>query len=185
MIYRFAILSEEVENFKRVVELDSDASFLDLHQFILQILQYSSNLFASFFVCDEEWERLQEITIIEMDRASDTDNYVMEDTKLEELLFEEGQRLLYQFDILQDRSLFVILTSIGSGSLDAPQLVRSVGVPPVEAQEVSPDDLKAALELDGSLDLDGEFYNDALYDSDELQSAGLNDDLDLGGLSSL
>ena len=35
MIYKFRIVSDEVDNFKREICIDSDASFLELHDAIL------------------------------------------------------------------------------------------------------------------------------------------------------
>ena len=35
MIFKFTIVSDEVEDFVRVIEIDSEATFLDLHNAIL------------------------------------------------------------------------------------------------------------------------------------------------------
>ena len=36
MVYRFLILSDEVDNFKREIKISSEATFFDLHQAILE-----------------------------------------------------------------------------------------------------------------------------------------------------
>ncbi len=40
---------------------------------------------CSFFICDDDWSKNTEITLVEMDTSSEVDNYIMEDTRLEEL----------------------------------------------------------------------------------------------------
>ena len=37
MIYKFTIISDEVDDFMREIKIDADAKFLDLHKLILQI----------------------------------------------------------------------------------------------------------------------------------------------------
>ena len=49
--------------------------------------------------CDDDWSKNTEITLVEMDTTSEVDNYIMEDTRLEELLEDEHQKLLFVFDI--------------------------------------------------------------------------------------
>ena len=40
MVYKFRLLSDEVEDFRRDIEIDSDATFLDLHKAILESVNY-------------------------------------------------------------------------------------------------------------------------------------------------
>ena len=37
MVYRFTIISDEVDNFRREIQIDSDATFLELHSAILTL----------------------------------------------------------------------------------------------------------------------------------------------------
>ena len=96
MIYRFLVLSDEVDDFKRVIKIDSEATFLDLHDIILESVGYTKDQMCSFFICDDDWSKKTEITLIPMDTSSDVDNYIMESTHLDELLEEEHQVIQYQ-----------------------------------------------------------------------------------------
>ena len=40
MIYKFRLLSDEVDNFRRDIEIDSEATFLELHNAILESVKY-------------------------------------------------------------------------------------------------------------------------------------------------
>lgn len=112
MIFKFTILSDEVEDFIRIIEIDSEATFLDLHNAILDSVGYEKNQITSFFLCDDDWEKKQEVTLIEIEYSSEYDNLVMEDTRLEELLDDEKQKLIYVFDMISDRAFFMELTEV-------------------------------------------------------------------------
>ena len=43
MVYRFTIISDEVDNFRREIQIDSEATFLDLHNAILKSAGYPND----------------------------------------------------------------------------------------------------------------------------------------------
>ena len=57
MIYKFRIVSDEVDNFKLYICIDPDASFLELHDSILDSVGFSKDQMTSFFICDDDWEK--------------------------------------------------------------------------------------------------------------------------------
>ncbi len=144
MVFRFLILSDEVDDFKREIKIDSEATFLDLYNAIMDSVGYTKDQMCSFFICDDDWSKNTEITLVEMDTSSEVDNYIMEDTRLEELLEDEHQKLLFVFDYMTECS-------------------KSVGTPP--DQIVSFDEFEAK---NGSTDVGEDFYGDSEYDIDEL-----------------
>ena len=77
MLYRFLIISNEVEDFMREIKINADATFLQLNNAILQSCGYDDKEITSFTICDDDWEKEQEITLEEMDTSSDQDSYVM------------------------------------------------------------------------------------------------------------
>ena len=167
MVYRFLILSDEVANFKREIQISSEATFLDLHHALLDAVGYTKNEMSSFFICDDDWRKKTEITLVEMGAASDADIYLMEVTLLEELLTDEQQRLLYIFDYMTERAFFMELSEIITGkTLDKPLCSLSIGQPPV--QTLSFDEIeKGVVE---HLELGEDFYGDSDYNDDELDS---------------
>lgn len=57
-----------------------------------------------FFICNQEWEQEQEILLEDMGTSrSDEDLYLMKKTRLNELLEDEKQRMVYVFDPLDNR----------------------------------------------------------------------------------
>ena len=56
MIYRFTLISDEVDDFIREIKIDSEATFFDLHEAILKAAGYKDDQMTSFFICDDDWE---------------------------------------------------------------------------------------------------------------------------------
>lgn len=110
MVYRFKLVSDEVSNFSREIEIDSENTFLQLRNAILESVGYTKDELDSFFLCNDEWEREDEITLEDMgNSASDQDLWLMESTPLNELIEDEGQKLSFVFDYLTERSFFMEL----------------------------------------------------------------------------
>ncbi|MDO4950378.1 MAG: hypothetical protein Q4E55_09540 [Bacteroidales bacterium] len=171
MTYKFRIISDEVDNYLREIKIDAEATFLNFHKAILKSNSYKDDQMTSFFICDDDWEKQCEITLEDMgDGASDIDTYVMGDTKLNELLDDEKQKLIYVFDPLTDRCLFMELSEIITGkALKNAQVSRSEGTPPpqnVDFEEI----LKK--HTDNVLDLDESFYGDEGFDEEEFDPEG-------------
>ena len=132
MIYKFRIVSDEVDNFKREICIDSDASFLELHDAILDSVGFSKDQMTSFFICDDDWEKKTEITLMDMGKDSDEDTWIMASTKLSDLIEDEGQRLVFVFDYMTDRMFFMELKEIEPGKdLETPVCTRKEGNPPI------------------------------------------------------
>ena len=169
MVSRFTIISDEVDNFRREIQIDSDATFLDLHNAILKSVNYSNDQMTSFFICDDNWEKETEITLEDMGTSSDMDSWVMEETPLNELLEDEKQHLLYIFDPLADRAFFMELSEIITGkSLSAAECTKSIGDAP---QHLLDFDQLMATQVAAST-LDDTFGDDEDFDLDELDPEG-------------
>ncbi|UKI44485.1 MAG: hypothetical protein L6U16_02690 [Porphyromonadaceae bacterium] len=70
-----------------------------LRNTILDAAGYDKDQVDSFYICDEEWNKEREVTVMDMGMDSDDDIWLMDDTPLEELLEDEGQRLKFVFDM--------------------------------------------------------------------------------------
>ncbi|MDE5924383.1 MAG: hypothetical protein K2G75_03575 [Muribaculaceae bacterium] len=181
MVYKFKLVSDEVSNFAREIEIDSENTFLQLRNVILDAVGYSKDELDSFFLCDDEWGKHEEVTLEDMGSSSDQDVWLMEDTPLSELVEEEGQKLCFMFDYMTERSFFMELKEIITGRhLVEPVCTLQRGKAP--AQTIDLDDFeskidKAAAVASAKDDLDIDFYGDAGFNDDEL--ANFSDDLNL------
>lgn len=170
MVYKFTMLSDEVDNFVRVITIDSEAKFIDLHNVILDSVNYEKNQMTSFFICSDDWEKGQEVTLVEMESSSEYDNLVMDSTSLDELLTDEGQKLLFVFDMMSDRVFFIELTEIiPRKTLEKPICISSEGNPPVQIMA------DEGLTVTPKANLDENFYGDEEFELDELDEEGFGE----------
>jgi hypothetical protein len=182
MVYKFKLVSDEVSNFSREIEIDANSTFLQLRNAILDSVDYTKDDIDSFFLCDDEWQREEEITLEDMGSSSDQDIWLMEDTPLNELIEEEGQKLVFVFDYFTERSFFMEMKEAVPGKhLSDPICTVKRGKAP--AQNVDMDEFERqidqnALKQQAAADLDiEELYGDSEFNDDELGSGF--DDLSL------
>ena len=174
MVYKFVILSDEVDDFRRDILINSDATFFELHEAILESVGYTKDQMTSFFICDEEWNKEREITLVEMDTSADEDNYVMDSTLLSDLVEEERQKLLYVFEYLTERSFFMELREIITGkSQPEAQCVFRKGKPPVQTTEFEALDERLNLRMSAT-----NHHLEEFYDEDEFGDDYDDDDFD-------
>ena len=127
------MVSDEEPDFMREISISSEAKFLELHEAILDSVNYDGGAITSFFICNDDWEKEQEITLIEMDTDSDVDSYVMSDTTISDLVTDEHPKLLYVFDFLSDRAFFIELKEMLPGQdIDAAECTASLGDAPIQ-----------------------------------------------------
>lgn len=176
MIYKITFMNDEVDSFKRVFEADADASFLDLHKAILASCGYADDQMTSFFLCNHEWEKEQEVTLIEMPGTYEYDNMTMEETRLSDLLLEAKQRLIYIFDPMMERYFFGSLTSILPGSMVGVELKESKGKAPKQLKEDDALNIAATSTKDDlGFGEDEDFYGSSQYDTEDLDMEGFQD----------
>lgn len=176
MLYKIKFISEEVDGFFREINIDSDGTFLDLSNAILKSCGYPDDQMTSFYVCNDEWERGQQIT---REDVSDPDNeedlFLMSDTPLSDFIDDKGQRFEYVFDPFAERSFFVQVKEVIPGQhLDEAEVVRSKGDAPAQL-EAFDDSLAVASvgakSVAADPDEDDDFYVGG-FDSEELDPEG-------------
>jgi hypothetical protein len=140
MIYTFKIVSQESQNFRLEVSLDNKQSFFDFHSIIQKSVGFESHQLASFFVSDKRWRKLVEISMLDLG-INGAAYFIMQKTKLSDLLHTAGQQLIYTFDFLNDRSFLIELTGIiMEKNLNEPLVTLKQGEAPVQVlgDEVNP-----------------------------------------------
>ena len=177
----FTIISDEVDDFVREIQIDPEATFFDLHEAILKAANYTNDQMTSFFICDDDWEKEKEITLEEMDNNPEMDSWIMKETRLNELIEDEKQKLLYVFDYMTERCFFIELSEIITGKeIKGAKCTKKSGEAP--KQTVDFEEMAAG---GGSLDLDENFYGDQDFDMEDFDAEGfdVNDGAAGGGSS--
>lgn len=178
MVYRFKMVSDEVPNFSREIEIDSENTFLQLRNVILESVDFTKDELDSFFLCDEDWQKEEEITLEDMgDSSSDRDIWLMDNTPLNELIEDEGQRLIFVFDYLTERSFFLELKEIiPSRHLVDPVCTLKRGKGP--RQSVNLDEFDRKIEAKTQKEID-EFEIDDVFAEGNFNDDELDDGFDI------
>lgn len=170
MIYKFKLVSDEVGNFSREIEIDSESTFLQLRNAILDSVGYKKDELDSFFLCDEDWQKEEEITLEDMGSASDQDVWLMETTPLSEMIEDEGQKLIFVFDYMTERSFFMEMKeAIPGKNLSEPICTLKVGKAP--AQEVNLEEFEKKIDnkLSKEFEIGDEFYGDSQFNEEDIE----------------
>ncbi len=164
MAISLRFISAEDDNFIREVKINSEATFLELHHFIQQMLDFDSSQMASFFMTDEDWQKNEEITLIDMVMDEGSNSLIMSGTPLNQLIIDVKQRMIYTFDLFNDRNLFIEVYNIEDTQCTTPQCTRSHGA--------APEQLDMSMLLEETM---GEPSNSENLDFDD-DDYGLDDD---------
>ena len=125
MIFLFRIISDENPHFFRDLVAGGTDTFLDFHNTLQKELGYDPTQLASFFICNANWEKEQEITLIDMMQEPGVSSYIMDQVTLEEHISELNQRMLYLFDFFSDRAFFIEM--IEMSDQDSPRPTPFIG----------------------------------------------------------
>lgn len=164
MIYRFLLLSGENEEFSREVEMQSEQTFLQFHDAIRNNCKYRADEMASFYLCNDDWEKEGEITMFAFD--DDASGNLTMDQPLSKVIKEKKQKLIYIFDFYNERGFFVELIAIHNESEGKiyPIWAHSAGTPPDQFMDLTMDKDEFEDEYDLEDDFDPE---DSDYEADE------------------
>lgn len=98
---RLKIWFESDEKIERVIDIDFNATLEDLHLTILAAFELSAGEIASFWLCNRDWQREQEIPMIRMtDEDSDEESACMSDVETFAAINVNRPNLIYEYDML-------------------------------------------------------------------------------------
>jgi hypothetical protein len=178
MVYKFRMISDESDEFFRDFEIKDSQTFFDLHNAIQNELDYDQSQMASFFLANEKWKKAQEFTLFDPTEEGEEKSsaLVMDQAVLADYIKEKRQRLLYVFDMISDRSLFVELieTKKENPKLSYPFCSDANGDAP---SQVSAEDSR---DLENDQDEFDEYSGEEEFPEEDFDGEDFVDD-DLGG----
>ena len=168
MIYKFRLVSDEVDNFRREIDIDADATFLTLRNAICDSVGYDKNQMNSFYLCEDGWEKDKEITLEDMGSDSSEDVYLMDECIISDFIEDEGQRMMFVFDYLTDRAFFIEMKRSEPGkTLQDPICSLSMGQAPPQTVDMDEFEAKIDIKAASATDMDADFYGSDEYNADE------------------
>ncbi len=188
-VIRLAVEIDGQEGVKRVIEIPAESTFEDLHFAILSAVDFDTSQLASFYLCDNDWERKLEITLIDMESEDSDFTPVMRDTELADYITEKGLKLIYEYDFALMWRFLIEVEDIFDSNNDAsgyPILALSEGDSPEQygrvenfIEGISDEDDIIINHLEkknhefftgDEVDMDDEFGD--MYDADDLDGFG-------------
>lgn len=168
MVYKFRFVSDEVDNFRREIDIDADATFLTLRNAICDSVGYDKNQMNSFYLCEDGWEKDKEITLEDMGSDSSEDVYLMDECIISDFIEDEGQRMMFVFDYLTDRAFFIEMKRSEPGkTLQDPICSLSMGQAPPQTVDMDEFEAKIDIKAASATDMDADFYGSDEYNADE------------------
>jgi hypothetical protein len=173
-IFTLTAYSKESEDFEMQISAHQDLLFSDLHQGIQQALEYDPLQMASFFTCNEDWQKLDEIALIDMGEGNSSK--LMDNCKLSDVLSEEGDKLLYLFDFFSERSFFMSITAINESKENTFTIDVNGGIPAqINIDSEGIDDLMSEF-AEASPSSSNEFEDDEdVYGDDSISFENIDD----------
>lgn len=109
MVYKFRLISKEVKGFVRDIDILSGQSFYDFHIILTQNFHYDSTQLASFIISNKKWGKLQEIMLFDFSEGRTKNIKLMDRCRISEHIKSIGGRVLYNFDLVNERTMFIEL----------------------------------------------------------------------------
>lgn len=133
--YKFRILidTESDEEIFRDIQISSDIDFEQFYKAIISAFEFDGNQLASFYVSNDNWDRGQEIALMDMglDKSVNTP-FIMSETPIHKVVRSENQKLILVYDFLKMWCFLIELIEISAHQIELPTVSLSIGTPPHE-----------------------------------------------------
>ena len=119
------MIKDDQEEFVRDFEVKTNQSFMDLHNVIHDTVQFNGKELSSFYICNQNWKKMKEITLIDMntgaeeDIGQDEDNpvvkkvtLIMESSRIKDFIDDPHQRIIYEYDFLNPQTFYLELIKV-------------------------------------------------------------------------
>ena len=166
-VLKFRVLLDNIKGIFRDIEVPESYNLAQLHEVIINSMGFSGLEMASFFLSDEDWEKGEEISLMDLSEPGQETVRLMSDVALTDVSKETGDRLLYVYDFLNMWICYVELVDILDKDLKKAEVVLSVGESPVENGS---GDMGLDIDFDES-----DLYHDFESDEDEGEFESLDD----------
>jgi len=132
-IYKFRLLSDLNDDFVRDIEIKATQTFEDFHKIISDCINLNGKELASFHICNQKWNKLKEITLLDMLNKEESaaaaeeeekeskpfeETFTMKDSIIKDFIIEPHQRLVYEYDFLNMNTFFIELQSVSKQKND-------------------------------------------------------------------
>ena len=170
--YVFRVVADIEEDVFRDIEILGSQNFEDLHDMIIESFDFTGDQMASFYMSDENWDKGEEIGLMDMGFGEEQGPRMMNITTIKEMVSEKNEKILYLYDFLRMWIFYVEFfeeRDFKEGTR-YPRCIREAGLSPEESSLIPQvaGSLREALE---ALDEDREFLTKGGVFTDEMIDA--------------
>jgi hypothetical protein len=171
MVLKFRLISNEQDDFIRDIEILSDQTFFHFHETIQDNLHFDKSQIASFFICNQQWEKEQEITLFELTEEEAAKVLVMDNTVVGDFMKGIHDKMLYVFDVFNERLFFIELMEFlkQDPSLTYPRCSLEEGLAP---PQIILDSIFSSKAEEENMPLSGSSFDDEMFNDEDLDRLG-------------
>ncbi|MCC5922392.1 MAG: hypothetical protein JJT77_01290 [Crocinitomicaceae bacterium] len=128
---KFRVILDNIEDQEifRDVVINDDHHFTDFFETILESFDLQNDQMASFFVSDHEWNKGEEIALMDMNYDGDENCIrLMEDEIIRSYLTSPKQRFILVYDFMSMYIFLIELQEILDNKVEQPEILLSVGL---------------------------------------------------------
>lgn len=132
--YKFRVVIDVDETVFRDVIIRENQSYEELHEAIYKAFNFQGGVMASFYVSNEEWDKGEEIALMNMSDEAGRGPKMMESTLISEIVSVVNQKLIYVYDFMRMWCFYVELIEIEDANAvqNYPFMRMSFGDAPLE-----------------------------------------------------
>jgi hypothetical protein len=173
MVLKFRLISNEQDDFIRDIDILDDQTFFHLHEAIQDNLHFDKSQIASFFICNQKWEKEQEITLFELSEEEAAKVLVMDNTIIGDHMQDTHDKMLYVYDVFNERLFFIELVEIlkQDPSKAYPYCSFEKGPAP---QQILMDSIFTTKIQEENLPLDHTSLDNEMFDDEDLDRLGFD-----------
>ncbi|MDP4588700.1 MAG: plasmid pRiA4b ORF-3 family protein [Flavobacteriales bacterium] len=189
-IIKVRVVADTEEDIFRDIEIEATDTFERLHKSIIAAFDFREDEMASFYMSNDQWERGEEIALMDMGPADDGIPFKsMSNTVLSDMITEPDQKIVYVYDFIRMWCFYIEVVEMKKRALSTiyPKVSMVFGASPEQDQKET--DLFDDLLIDGEdlpkikvkPELTGDPEIDAyLMEDDEDDDGGFENIDDLG-----
>ena len=147
--FRVLLDSKNDKEVFRDIILDNSETFESFYKVVISSFGLDDNQMASFYVSDEDWNKGEEITLMDMGFDEENPPLIMSENTIADFVTSTQQKFILVYDFLNMWIFLVELQEVLKEKIDEPKAVLSVGEVPQEMKSSS-----------------GEAINDINFDTD-------------------
>lgn len=139
-IFKFRVIIDTEEDVFRDIEIETGDTFKSLHNAVLSAFDFEEGEMASFYMSDDQWERGEEITLMEMGEGAVPGGIkTMSGIALEQMIQSPEEKVIYVYDFLRMWCFYIELVEVkkAAASTIYPRVALVFGdAPAQESKEV-------------------------------------------------